>query len=98
KEASESYAKKLAQLGVSAGTHVGILSPNEISMVIAIHALSYLQAVSVMLNTRLTEQELVYQIKDAKVDVVITSDSLKDDVQQMDFSVLTRTVSTNEHI
>lgn len=98
KEASESYAKKLAQLGVSAGTHVGILSPNEISMVIAIHALSYLQAVSVMLNTRLTEQELVYQIKDAKVDVVLTSDRLKADVQQMDFPVLTRTFSAIEQL
>src|SRR5699024_8337231 len=56
------------------------------------------QAVSVMLNTRLTEQELVYQIKVAKVDVVLTSDRLKADVQQMDFPVLTRTFSAIEQL
>src|SRR5690625_7641527 len=40
-------------------------------MVIAIHALSYLGAVAVLLNTRLTEQELRYQVDDAGVSLIL---------------------------
>src|SRR5699024_12849503 len=71
---------------------------DEIYMVNAYQFQRYMQAVSVMLITRLTEQELVYQIKDAKVDVVLTSDRLKADVQQMDCPVLTRTFSAIEQL
>src|SRR5690625_1173363 len=43
-------------------------------MVIAIHALSYLGAVVVLLNTRLTEQELRYQMDDARVSLILCND------------------------
>ncbi|HEX6594480.1 MAG TPA: o-succinylbenzoate--CoA ligase [Bacillota bacterium] len=94
KEASERYARKLAQLGVTEGTHVGILSTNELPMAIAIHALSYLRAVCVMLNTRLTEEELTYQLKDAEVYLVLTSDRLETGVKQMDLPVHVKTFSS----
>lgn len=71
KLASEKYARKLAQIGVKKGDRVGILSTNRIPMIITIHALSYLGAVAVLLNTRLTEQELRYQIDDAGVSLTL---------------------------
>src|SRR5699024_9000077 len=68
---SRHFAKKLAGYGAGQGSHVGILSSNHVDMVIAIHALSYLGAVAVLLNTRLSEQELDYQINDAGVQLIL---------------------------
>ncbi|PAV27728.1 o-succinylbenzoate--CoA ligase [Virgibacillus profundi] len=78
KDQSQSFAKKLAQAGITKGTHVGILAKNEIPMVAAVHALSYLGAVGVLLNIRLTDEEINYQLKDAEVSLVLTSDHLKE--------------------
>lgn len=71
---SKRFAKRLATLGIEKGSHVGILSANGIPMVIAIHALSYLGAVGVLLNTRLTNKELTYQMKDAEISLLLTCD------------------------
>lgn len=90
---SQIFAKKIAQSGITEGSHVGILSTNNVSMVIAIHALSYLGAVSVMLNTRLTAEELQYQIRDAEVSLVLTSDAKKEAAKQMDLSIPVKTFS-----
>ncbi|MFD1361424.1 o-succinylbenzoate--CoA ligase [Lentibacillus salinarum] len=71
KNKSQSFARKLSGLGVQNNTKVGILSANHIDMVVAIHALSYLGAVAVLLNIRLTEQELNDQLNDAGVSLVL---------------------------
>ena len=71
---SMEYAKKLATVGVRDGTHVGILSANCLEMAYVIHALSYLGAVGVLLNTRLTDKELEFQLEDAEVDVLIVDE------------------------
>ncbi|MGP4109224.1 o-succinylbenzoate--CoA ligase [Virgibacillus sp. L01] len=71
KEKSQHFAQKLAQLDIKQESHIAILSNNNVDMVIAIHALSYLGAVAVMLNTRLTEEELAYQVSDAEVSHVL---------------------------
>ncbi|WP_249871148.1 o-succinylbenzoate--CoA ligase [Oceanobacillus saliphilus] len=83
KERSQIFARKLAQVGVTEGVHVGILSTNQVPMVVAIHALSYLGAVGVMLNTRLTDEELNYQLKDAEVSLLLTADHLKDSTNDL---------------
>ncbi|TFJ92809.1 o-succinylbenzoate--CoA ligase [Lentibacillus salicampi] len=75
KEKSQSFARKLRGLGVQKGSKVGILSGNHIDMVVAIHALTYLEAVAVMLNTRLTKQELNYQLNDAEVELVLAQNN-----------------------
>ncbi|MFD2628960.1 o-succinylbenzoate--CoA ligase [Oceanobacillus kapialis] len=74
-EKSQSYAKKLGTLGVVKGDHVGILSENSVPMMITIHALSYIGAVGVLLNVRLTASELNYQLNDADVSVLLVSAS-----------------------
>lgn len=71
KEESQAFARKLKGLGIQTDTKVGILSANHADMAIAIHALTYLGAVAVMLNTRLTEKELGYQINDAGAEAVL---------------------------
>ncbi|WP_156288549.1 o-succinylbenzoate--CoA ligase [Oceanobacillus salinisoli] len=83
KVSSQKFARKLAQSGVQEGTHVGILSNNSISMIAAIHALSYLGAVGVLLNTRLTAEELNYQVKDADVSLLLTAEELKEEGRQL---------------
>lgn len=76
KEESQQFARKLAAMGIAAGDHVGILSTNNPTMIIAIHALSYLGAVGVLLNTRLAVNELQYQLDDADVKMFLYSDYL----------------------
>lgn len=71
KEASQSFARKLKQLGVQKESNIGISSANHVDMVVAIHAVSYIGAVAVLLNTRLTRSELNFQLNDAGVSLVI---------------------------
>jgi O-succinylbenzoic acid--CoA ligase len=91
KKQSQQFARKLACLGITKGTHIGIRSTNQVSMVVVIHALSYLGAVSVMLNTRLTKAELSYQIEDAETAMVLTCDSLGQSTKDMKLSVPVKT-------
>ncbi|MBN6205595.1 o-succinylbenzoate--CoA ligase [Ralstonia pickettii] len=74
---SESYARRLAALGVEAGTRIGVLSANQPEMVYTIHALSYLGAVGILLNTRLSDKELQYQLQDAEASLLITDTEAK---------------------
>ncbi|EQB37258.1 MULTISPECIES: o-succinylbenzoate--CoA ligase [Virgibacillus] len=78
KNQSQTYAKKLADWGVKEGFHVAILSTNKQEMIVAIHALSYLKAIAVLLNIRLTKDELMYQLNDADVCFLIYPEELKD--------------------
>lgn len=87
KEKSEQFARRLADLNIAQGSRVGILSGNNVDMVIAIHALSYVGAVAVMLNTRLTEQELNYQVTDADVSLVLAENHMI----KLDVTVITFT-------
>lgn len=95
---SKTYAKKLATLGIKKGTHVGLFSGNERQMIITIHALSYLGAVIVMLNRRLTASELSYQLQDAHVELVLVSDQLYTHLTDMNLSVATYTFSDVEQL
>lgn len=72
---SMEMARKLAGLGVKKGSHLGILSANNLDMVYMIHAISYLGAVGVLLNTRLSDDELNYQLQDAEVSILITDEN-----------------------
>src|SRR5699024_11200576 len=80
---SELFAKKLARAGVKESTSVGIYSSNHINMILAIHALSYIGAVAVLLNTKLTKRELTYQITDSDVGIILASEDLRERLQKM---------------
>lgn len=77
KEESVSFAKKLATAGVKPKSRVAILANNHLDLVIAVHALSYLQAVIVFLNTRLTKTELEYQLEQSEAKLLMTTENLK---------------------
>ncbi|GAA3320153.1 hypothetical protein GCM10020331_029970 [Ectobacillus funiculus] len=51
---------------------------NSIQMVLTIHALAYVGATAVLLNTRLSEEELVWQMNDAEVSLLLTDEALRD--------------------
>lgn len=59
-------AAQIHSLGVGDGDHIGVYFHNHEKMVFFIHALTYIGAVGVFLNTRLTEQEIVFQVTDAE--------------------------------
>lgn len=84
---SKDCARKLAQFGIEKGTPVGLFSGNEKQMIITIHALSYLGAIIVMLNRRLTAPELIFQLEDAEVETVLVSDSLAEGFREMNLPV-----------
>lgn len=76
KEKSERFARQLANFNIKKGTRVAILSTNHLDMITVIHALSYLEAVVVLLNTRLTTVELTDQLTRSRAEVLVTAESL----------------------
>jgi o-succinylbenzoate---CoA ligase len=70
-------ARLLSSYGVEKGQHVAILMKNSMVMVETIHAVLSIGAVAVMLNTRLTDQELTWQILDVEAVHVICNAEFK---------------------
>ncbi len=66
------YASHLASL-VRPGEHVGVLLPNNLAYVCLIHALARIGAVLVPLNTRLTNQEVSWQLRHSDCTLLITT-------------------------
>lgn len=92
-EKSQQYARRLTSLGLKQGDHIGIFSTNQPEMIIAIHALSYIGAVAVLLNIRLTKEELAYQIENAEIRYLLTSKDLE---AKMNFNIPTFTFAQVE--
>ena len=72
------YAFQLKQQGIQAGDHVAVLSKNSYEMFVMIHALQQVGAVLFLLNVRLTENELIFQVKDGQVKHLIHQDSFQE--------------------
>ncbi|MFA8437431.1 o-succinylbenzoate--CoA ligase [Pueribacillus sp. YX66] len=70
-----SLARKLASFQIKSGDSVAFLLENGIHTVEIIHALEYLGATIVPLNSRLTASELHYQLHDSNPKVLIYDDS-----------------------
>lgn len=91
---SRIFAKKLASLGIKKESKVAMLSANHVDMVISFFALTYLEAVTVMLNTRLSKQELHYQIEQSKSSLVITTEDI---IKQKNLSFKTQMTFKDIH-
>lgn len=76
---SKQMAKQIARLNFKRNDRVAILSTNSLDMLIAIHALSYLDVIVVLLNTRLTSNELNYQLKDSNAQLLISTKEILED-------------------
>jgi O-succinylbenzoic acid--CoA ligase len=73
----------LSLYGVEKGQHIAILMKNSMDMIETIHAVLSLGAVAVMLNTRLTDQELMWQLLDVEAFHVICHDEFKHKIQDV---------------
>jgi O-succinylbenzoic acid--CoA ligase len=71
-------ARQLATLGVSEGSRVATLAANSLDYVVLVHALTRLGAILVPLNIRLTQDELCWQLRDVRADLLINDPRFAD--------------------
>lgn len=76
-------ASRLSTLGIHKGDHIAVYAKSSVEMVQIVHALSYLGVVGVLLNTRLTIDELVFQVTDAGCAYVVGEDGFKDTLHEL---------------
>lgn len=67
-------AYQLASLGITKGSRVAILGANKPQLLFVMYGCMHLQCEMVLLNRKLTKNELAYQIEDAEVNKVIVDD------------------------
>jgi len=72
-QAVDANARKLASLGVRKGSRVAVLSHNSVEMVVLVHALSYIGATLILLNTRLTAAEWSFQLQDSEAELLLAA-------------------------
>ncbi len=76
KEQSMRYARKMKANGLNEGDRIALLGSSNAEMVFIIHASMLLGLEIVMLNRRLTKQELAWQLDDSSAKAVIVSNEL----------------------
>jgi o-succinylbenzoate---CoA ligase len=69
--------------GIQPGQHIAVLMPNSADTVMLIHALIRLGAVLVSLNTRLTTDELAFQVENADCTALIYDSPFSDKVRAL---------------
>lgn len=74
KNISVHRAKQLATLGVQHYSRIAIIGPSQPRLIFMMYACMHLQCEMVMLNRKLSKEELQYQIEDAGVEVVLVDD------------------------
>lgn len=82
-------AGSLLTAGVNRGSRVAILSSSHPQLVFGIHACLQLSSELVMLNERLSESEILYQISDSDPDFVLVDAKYKDKVMGSGKPILT---------
>lgn len=75
-------AGKLTASGIEKNNRIAVLMNNHLHMVVLLHALHLIGCEIVLLNTRLHARELLYQIRDSKTVVLITTESF---IEKADF-------------
>ncbi|GLC88133.1 o-succinylbenzoate--CoA ligase [Lysinibacillus piscis] len=92
KEQSLQRAHQLTTLGVQQGSRVAIMGPSTPYFVMMLYACMHLQCEIVLLNRRLTKEELAYQLADSEAVMVLVADEdqekLPPHVQQYTFSTI----------
>ncbi|MEK5232970.1 o-succinylbenzoate--CoA ligase [Lysinibacillus sp. FSL K6-0232] len=67
-------ARQLAALGIQQGDRIAIMGPSKPDLVVILYACMHLQCEMVMLNRRLSQDELAYQLEDSEAVVVLIAD------------------------
>lgn len=81
-------ANQLAHVGVKKNDVVSILMKNSIEMIEVIHALKYIGAITVLLNIRLTEKEIDFQLSDSQSSLLITQSFFEEQVPTLKVKTL----------
>src|SRR5438552_740859 len=68
-------ARQLAAIGVRPGSRVALLATNGVSYITCVHALTQLGAILVPLNTRLTLDELCWQLQDVQAILLVSDEN-----------------------
>lgn len=74
------YAGKLSAMGVTADSRVAILAKSTPEFIFVMYGCLHLGCEMVMLNERLANTELAYQIDDSEADFVLAADELQDKI------------------
>lgn len=82
---SKQIAKQMATLNIKEGEKIALLAQNSENIAFIAHACTYIGAVLVLLNTKLTNRELTYQLKTADVQLLIGEEQLLTE-KGLDFS------------
>jgi len=86
--AANCIAKNLIKLGIKQHDYVAVLIDNCPEFVILIHALTKLNCILIPLNTRLSVQELQWQIRDSQANFLIYSSIKLEIVNQLELESL----------
>lgn len=78
------YAGQLTTAEFKAGDRIGLIGSSNVEMVFIIHACLLMGVEMVMLNNRLTTEEISWQIEDAEVKVVLFADQFEEKVRAID--------------
>ena len=65
------FAQKLSSIGIQPGMRIAILASSNQELMFALHGCMQLGCELVMLNERLTEEELNYQLADSQADYLL---------------------------
>lgn len=68
---AQSWALQLGQWGLKSGDRLGILLNNHPRYLILVHALAKCGVIGVFLNTRLTDLEITWQLRDSSTDYLV---------------------------
>ncbi len=72
-----SISGKLAAVSIEKGQIIGVLLKNHLDSITILYSLQMIGATAVILNNRLTEDELAWQIQDSKCVALITEDAFE---------------------
>ncbi|MEK4230419.1 o-succinylbenzoate--CoA ligase [Solibacillus sp. FSL H8-0538] len=101
-EEASSIAQKINTLGLRRGERVALLAPSIPELIMVIYGCMHARLEMVMLNGRLSEQELAYQVEDADVKAIFVQDQelhkLQPDDRIIPFSKLQQVEVANVEI
>lgn len=89
----DGYCAGLVRQGVTPGAHVAVLLPNELTYLCLIHALARVGAVLVPLNTRLTPEELSWQVGQSDTMLLVYGEAFAATAAQLAIEGLCRVVT-----
>ncbi|MRX72427.1 o-succinylbenzoate--CoA ligase [Bacillus lacus] len=70
-------AAQLSKAGVKESDKTGVLMSNSLDMAVTIHALFYIGSTAVLLNNRLTSEEIAWQSNHSQTVIIITDEQCK---------------------